>query len=125
MPVALYGCQTWSLKLREDGWLRIFWKHDPETKDFGPRGMRMGSGEGSTMRKFIFCTFHLIYSGYLNLEDCLVARMEEGKSTFKILTSKPKGNKSLGRPRHWWKDNIRMNIRVILVLGLPSFSDVP
>ena len=26
----------------------------------GPRGMRMGSGEGSTMRNFIVCTVHLI-----------------------------------------------------------------
>ena len=25
-----------------------------------PRGMRMGSGEGSTMRNFIVCTVHLI-----------------------------------------------------------------
>ena len=28
-----------------------------------PRGMRFGSGEGSTMRNFIVCTVHLIYSG--------------------------------------------------------------
>ena len=26
----------------------------------GPRGMREGSGEGSTMRNFIVCTVHLI-----------------------------------------------------------------
>ena len=26
----------------------------------GPRGMRMGSGEGSTMRNLIVCTVHLI-----------------------------------------------------------------
>ena len=35
----------------------------------GPRGMRMGNGEGSTMRNFIVCTVHLILSGWLNLED--------------------------------------------------------
>ena len=29
----------------------------------GPRGMRMGSGEGSTMKNVIVCTVHLIYSG--------------------------------------------------------------
>ena len=28
-----------------------------------------------------------------------VARMEEGRSAFKILTSKPTGKKPLGRPR--------------------------
>ena len=34
-----------------------------------PRGMRMGSGEGSTMGNFIVCIVHLIYSGWLSLED--------------------------------------------------------
>ena len=29
-----------------------------------------------------------------------VARMEEGRSAFKILTGKPTGRRPLGRPRH-------------------------
>ena len=36
--------------------------------------------------------------------------MEEGRSAFKILTAKPTGNRSLGRPRHRWEDNIRMDL---------------
>ena len=32
-----------------------------------------------------------------------VARMEEGRSAFKILTGKPTGKRSLGRPRRRWK----------------------
>ena len=35
-----------------------------------------------------------------------VARMEEGKSAFKILTGTPIGKRSLGRPRHRWENNI-------------------
>ena len=38
-----------------------------------------------------------------------VARMEKGRSAFKILTGKPTRNKPLGRPRHRWEDNIRMD----------------
>ena len=38
-------------------------------------------------------------------------RMEEGRSAFKILTSKPTGNRPLGRPRHRWEDNIRMDLK--------------
>ena len=38
-----------------------------------------------------------------------VARMEESRSAFKILTSKPTGNRPLGRPRRRWEDNIRMD----------------
>ena len=31
-----------------------------------------------------------------------VARMEEGRSAFKILTGKPTGKRPLGRPRRRW-----------------------
>ena len=52
LPVVLYGCETWSLTLREESRLRVFEN----------RILRriMGSGEGSTMRNFIVCTVHLI-----------------------------------------------------------------
>ena len=42
-----------------------------------------------------------------------VARMEEGWSTFKILTSKPTGKIPLGRPRRRWEENIRMDLEEI------------
>ena len=37
-----------------------------------------------------------------------VARMEEGRSAFKILT--PIGKRPLGRSRRRWEDNIRMDL---------------
>ena len=42
-----------------------------------------------------------------------VARMEEGRSTLKILTGSPAGKGPLGRPRHRWEDNIRMDLKEI------------
>ena len=42
-----------------------------------------------------------------------VARVEEGRSAFKILTGKPKGKRPLGRPRRRWEDNIRMDLEEI------------
>jgi hypothetical protein len=42
-----------------------------------------------------------------------VARMEEGRSAFKILLGKLKGRKPLGRPRRRWEDNIRMDLEEI------------
>ena len=36
-----------------------------------------------------------------------VARMEEGKSAFKILTGTPTGKRPLERPGCKWEDNIR------------------
>ena len=76
----------------------------------------MGSGEGSTKRNFIVCTVHLIvrviksrrlrWAGH-------IARMEEGRSAFKVLTGKPTGKRPLGRPRRRWEDNIRMDFEEI------------
>ena len=39
--------------------------------------------------------------------------MEESGSTLKILTGKPAGKRSLGRPRRRWEDNIRMDLEEI------------
>ena len=42
-----------------------------------------------------------------------VARMEEGRSAFKILTGKPIGKRHLGTPKRRWEDNIRMDLEEI------------
>ena len=42
-----------------------------------------------------------------------VGRIEEGRSAFKILTGTPAGKRPLGRPRHRWEDNIRVNFKEI------------
>ena len=42
-----------------------------------------------------------------------VSRMEEGRSAFKILRGKPTGKRPLGRPKHRWEDNIRMDLEEI------------
>ena len=43
-----------------------------------------------------------------------ITRME-GRSAFKILTDKPTGKRPLGRPRNSLEDNIRNDIKEILV----------
>ena len=44
-----------------------------------------------------------------------LARMEEGRSAFKILTGKPTGKNPSGRPRRRWEDNIRMDLEEIVI----------
>ena len=39
--------------------------------------------------------------------------MEKGRSAFKMLTGKPTGKRPLGRLRHRWDGNIRMDIKGI------------
>ena len=40
-----------------------------------------------------------------------IARMEEGRNSFKILTGTPTGKIPLGRSRCRWEDNIRMDLK--------------
>ena len=47
--------------------------------------------------------------------------MEESRRTFKMLTGKPTGKRSLGRPSRSWKDNIRMYLKEI---GINAKSSV-
>ena len=42
-----------------------------------------------------------------------VARMQEGRIDFKILTSAPARMIYLGRPRRRWEDNINMDLKEI------------
>ena len=44
-----------------------------------------------------------------------VARMEESRSAFKILTGKSTGKRPLGRPRRRWEDNTRMDLEEIFI----------
>ena len=39
-----------------------------------------------------------------------VARMEEGRSVFRILRGTSTGKRLLGRPRRRWEDNIRIDL---------------
>ena len=107
MPVVLYGCETWSLTLREECRLRVI-----ENRILRLIFARMGSGEGSTMRNHSLYRSPnivrsiksriLIWAGH-------VSRMKEGSIAFKILT----GKRPLGRPRGRWENNVGMYLKEI------------
>jgi len=42
-----------------------------------------------------------------------VARMGERRQVRRVLVGKPEGKKPLGRPRHRWEDNIKMNLQEV------------
>jgi hypothetical protein len=47
-----------------------------------------------------------------------VARMGEKRNVYRIQAEKPDGKTPLGRPRHWWVDNIEMDLREIGWYGM-------
>jgi hypothetical protein len=42
-----------------------------------------------------------------------VAQMREKINAYRLLEGKPDGKRPLGRPRHRWVNNIRMDIRQV------------
>ena len=43
-----------------------------------------------------------------------MARMGEGRGVHRILVGKPEGKRPLGRPRHIWEDNIKMDLQEVV-----------
>ena len=42
-----------------------------------------------------------------------VARMGEERGVYRVLVGKQEGKSALGRPRHRWVDNIRMDLKEV------------
>ena len=42
-----------------------------------------------------------------------MARMGEERGVYRVLVGKPEGRGPLGRPRHRWVDNIRMDLQEV------------
>jgi hypothetical protein len=43
--------------------------------------------------------------------------MGEGRGVYRVLVGRPEGKRPLGRPRHRWEDNIKMDLREIGIDG--------
>ena len=42
-----------------------------------------------------------------------VACMGKGRGVYRVLVGKPEGRRLLGRPRHRWEDNIKMDLQEV------------
>jgi hypothetical protein len=42
-----------------------------------------------------------------------ISRMGEKQNVYRMLVGKPEGKRPLGRPRHRWVDNIKIDLREI------------
>jgi hypothetical protein len=117
LPVVLYGCETWSLTLREEHGLRVF-DNRVLRRLFGSNRYEV-AGE---WRKFHNEELHNLYSSPDIIRQVKsrrmrwaehVARMAKERKVYKVLVGKSEGKRPLGRPRRRWEDGIRMDLREI------------
>jgi hypothetical protein len=122
LPVVLYGCETWSLTLREELKLRVFENRalrtifEPKRDEVTGEWRKLHNEElrdlySSPSIIRIIKSRRMRWAGY-------VARMGEKRSAYRLLVGMPEGKRPLGRPRRRWVDNIRMD------LGEVGWSDV-
>ncbi|KAJ4435638.1 hypothetical protein ANN_18254 [Periplaneta americana] len=111
LPVVLYGCETWTLTLREEHRLRVF-ENKVLRKIFGTKRDEV-TGE---WRKLHNTELHALYSSpdiIMNIKSRRlrwaghVARMGESRNAYRVLVGRPEGKGPLGRARRRWENNIK------------------
>jgi hypothetical protein len=118
LPVVLYGCETWSLTLREEHKPRVF-ENRVLRRIFGPTRTEV-TGE---WRKLHNRELHNLYSSQDTIRQIKsrrmrwaghVARMGEGRNLYRVLVGKPEGKRPLGRTRRRWENGIKMDLEEIV-----------
>jgi len=117
LPVVLYGCETWSLSLREERRLRVF-ENKVLRRIFGPRIDEV-TGD---WRRLHNEEINVLYSSP-NIMRVIKSRrvrwaghvvsMGEERGVYRVLVGKPEGKRPLGRPRRRWVHNIRMDLQEV------------
>ncbi|KAJ4443576.1 hypothetical protein ANN_05250 [Periplaneta americana] len=117
LPVVLYGCEAWTLTLREEQRLRVF-ENKILRKIFGAKRDEV-TGE---WRKLHNTELHALYSSpdiIRNIKSRRLrwaehaSRMGESRNAYRVLVGRPERKRRLGRPRRRWEDNIKMDLREV------------
>ena len=108
MPVVLYGCETWSLTLREEHSLRVF-QNRVLRRIFGPKREEV-RGEWRKLYKEEFNDLYsspyivrVIKSRRMRWEE-YVASVGERRGVYRVLVGKREEKSPLGRSKRRWED---------------------
>ena len=117
LPVVLYGCETWSLTLREERGLRVF-ENRALRRVFGPKRDEV-TGEWRKLHNeelrdlyslpnimWVVKSRRMRWAGH-------VAPIREGRGVHRVLVGQPEGKRPLGRTRCRWEDSIKMDLREV------------
>jgi hypothetical protein len=111
--MVLYGCETWSLTLREKHRLGVF-ENRVLRRIFGPKRDEVTGEWGKLHNEEL----HDLYTSPSIIRIMKarmrwaghVARMGEKRNAYRFLVGKPERRRPLGRSRLRWVDNIRMDL---------------
>jgi hypothetical protein len=108
------GCETWWLSLREECRLGVF-ENRVLRRIFGPKRDKVTGERRRLHNKELYALYsphifqmttksrRLSWAGH-------VAHMGQRRVANRVLLGKPEGKWPLGRPRHSWEDNIKMDL---------------
>jgi hypothetical protein len=120
LPGVLYGCENWSLTLREEHRLRVF-ENRVLRKIFGPKREEDGSWKilhNDELHSLYFSRniVRVIISRRMRWAGH-VAHTGEGRDVYRVSVGRPEGKRPLERPRRRWEDNIKLDLREIGIDG--------
>jgi hypothetical protein len=125
LPVVLYGCEFWSLTLREEHRLRVF-ENGVMGRIFGPK-----RDEDGSWKKLHDDELHRLYSSP-NIVRVIksrrmrwaghVACMEDGRSVCRVLVGRSEGKRPLGRPGVGGRITLRWTLNRQGSIGRTGFS---
>jgi hypothetical protein len=117
LPVVLYGCETWSLTLREEHRLRVF-EDRALRRIFGPKSDEV-TGEWRKLHNEKLRNLYLSPDIIRQVKSRRmrwaghVARMGEERKVYRVFVGKPEGKRPLVRPRRRWENGITIDLREI------------
>jgi len=117
LSVVAYGCETWSLTLREEHRLRVF-ENRVLRRIFGPKRDEV-TGEWRKLHNEelndLYSSPNIVLVIKLRIMKWAghVACVGNERGTYRVLVGKPEGRRPLGRPRHRWEDNIKMDLQEV------------
>jgi hypothetical protein len=114
LPVVLYGCETWSVTLKEEQRLRVY-EHGV-LRIFGPRRDEV-TGEWRTLHNEelndLYSSSNIIRVIKSRRWTVACSTYRGKRGAYRILVERPKGRRPLGRPRRRWEDNIQMDLQEV------------
>ena len=113
LPFVLYGCETWSLPLREERRLKVFEnrvlrkilgpKRDEVTREWRElHNEELNDLYSSPNIVLVIKSRRMRWAGH-------VVCMGEGRGMYRVLVGKTDGK----RPRHRWEDNINIDLQEV------------